>query len=180
MGIDGGSTSLCYPRRRLWAPVTGRGGSEFRILPRPMVKDSTETTSGPIQATSGIRHHDDPLFACLPFPAALVDEAGVIVVVNDAFLESVAVGGRSLNQADFIGRSLGDVVLDSPERWNAEPFLQRLFAQGTLVEEQTIGRAAGDTLRWPVESCTQATIVRRSSCSETGRTRSRPRFTRRP
>ncbi len=92
----------------------------------------------PLHPTPEIRHHDDTIFASLPYPATLVDEQGMIVAVNEAFLEYAASRGRHVTAADRIGHMIGEFAINELERRQVESFLQRLFDKGALVEEHAI------------------------------------------
>lgn len=91
-----------------------------------------------LQPPRGLNLNDAPLFAALPLPATLVDEAGMIIDVNEAFLEYAATRGRPIQREDRIGRPIGEFAFNQVERSRLASYLRRLFVARQLVEEHHV------------------------------------------
>ena len=97
---------------------------------------------------TGVRHNasSTDVFHALPVPATLVDTAGLILDVNEAFVEYVARIGHPFTRADRIGRPVLDFAAREDSRRLLEGLLREVFS-GRPASYEESHRIAGHRLR---------------------------------
>lgn len=75
------------------------------------------------------------VFNTLPVPATIIDRQGVIVDLNQAFLDYARFIGVNIQKEDRIGKNLCDFAMEKYRQFTWD-FIQRVFAEGNVRSRQ--------------------------------------------